>query len=42
MLAFLQKIGKALMLPVATLPAAALLLRFGAINPARWRICYFR
>jgi len=32
MLAFLQKIGKALMLPVATLPAAALLLRFGAIN----------
>ncbi|MGC5326831.1 N-acetylglucosamine-specific PTS transporter subunit IIBC [Brevibacillus sp. SYSU BS000544] len=32
MLAFLQKIGKSLMLPVATLPAAALLLRFGAIN----------
>ncbi|EJL47857.1 MULTISPECIES: N-acetylglucosamine-specific PTS transporter subunit IIBC [Brevibacillus] len=32
MLAFLQRIGKALMLPVATLPAAALLLRFGAIN----------
>jgi N-acetylglucosamine PTS system EIICBA or EIICB component len=32
MLAFLQKIGKALMLPVATLPAAALLLRFGAIK----------
>jgi PTS system N-acetylglucosamine-specific IIC component len=32
MLAFLQKIGKALMLPVASLPAAALLLRFGAIN----------
>ncbi|QOS97703.1 PTS transporter subunit EIIC [Brevibacterium sp. JNUCC-42] len=32
MLAFLQKIGKALMLPVATLPAAALLLRFGAID----------
>lgn len=32
MLAFLQKIGRALMLPVATLPAAALLLRFGAIN----------
>lgn len=26
----LQKIGKALMLPVAVLPAAALLLRFGA------------
>lgn len=32
MLAFLQKIGKSLMLPVATLPAAALLLRFGAID----------
>jgi PTS system N-acetylglucosamine-specific IIC component len=32
MLAFLQKVGKSLMLPVATLPAAALLLRFGAIN----------
>ncbi|NGQ96981.1 PTS transporter subunit EIIC [Brevibacillus sp. SYP-B805] len=32
MLAFLQKIGRSLMLPVATLPAAALLLRFGAIN----------
>ncbi|EST51820.1 PTS acetylglucosamine transporter subunit IIB [Brevibacillus panacihumi W25] len=32
MLAFLQRIGRALMLPVATLPAAALLLRFGAIN----------
>ncbi|BBH24892.1 PTS acetylglucosamine transporter subunit IIB [Paenibacillus baekrokdamisoli] len=32
MLAFLQKIGKALMLPVATLPAASLLLRFGAID----------
>lgn len=32
MLAFLQKIGKALMLPVATLPAAAILLRFGAID----------
>ncbi|PTL39124.1 N-acetylglucosamine-specific PTS transporter subunit IIBC [Alkalicoccus saliphilus] len=29
MLAFLQKIGKALMLPVAVLPAAALLLRLG-------------
>ncbi|GAA4859474.1 N-acetylglucosamine-specific PTS transporter subunit IIBC [Paenibacillus vulneris] len=32
MLASLQKIGKALMLPVATLPAAALLRRFGAID----------
>ncbi|MEW9105335.1 PTS transporter subunit EIIC [Paenibacillus sp.] len=32
MLAFLQKIGRALMLPVATLPAAAILLRFGAID----------
>ncbi|MBO8164903.1 MAG: PTS transporter subunit EIIC [Brevibacillus sp.] len=32
MLAFLQKVGKSLMLPVATLPAAALLLRFGAIS----------
>lgn len=32
MLAFLQKIGKSLMLPVATLPAAAILLRFGSIN----------
>lgn len=32
MLAFLQKIGKSLMLPVATLPAAALLLRFGSID----------
>ncbi|ANE46632.1 PTS sugar transporter [Paenibacillus swuensis] len=32
MLALLQKIGKALMLPVATLPAASLLLRFGNID----------
>ncbi|WP_028775789.1 N-acetylglucosamine-specific PTS transporter subunit IIBC [Shimazuella kribbensis] len=32
MLAFLQKIGKSLMLPVASLPAAAILLRFGAID----------
>ncbi|MFD1178548.1 N-acetylglucosamine-specific PTS transporter subunit IIBC [Paenibacillus puldeungensis] len=32
MLAFLQKIGKSLMLPVATLPAAAILLRFGNID----------
>lgn len=32
MLASLQKIGKALMLPVATLPAASLLRRFGAID----------
>ncbi|MFD2618632.1 PTS transporter subunit EIIC [Terrilactibacillus laevilacticus] len=29
MLGFLQRIGKALMLPIATLPAAALLLRLG-------------
>ncbi|MBE3102848.1 MAG: PTS transporter subunit EIIC [Bacilli bacterium] len=29
MLSFLQKIGKSLMFPIATLPAAALLLRFG-------------
>ncbi|MEK8126883.1 PTS transporter subunit EIIC [Paenibacillus filicis] len=32
MLAGLQKVGKALMLPVASMPAAALLLRFGAID----------
>jgi PTS system N-acetylglucosamine-specific IIC component len=32
MLAYLQKIGKSLMLPVATLPAAALLQRFGKID----------
>jgi PTS system N-acetylglucosamine-specific IIC component len=32
LLAFLQKIGKSLMLPVASLPAAAILLRFGAID----------
>ncbi|MBJ9990418.1 N-acetylglucosamine-specific PTS transporter subunit IIBC [Paenibacillus favisporus] len=32
MLAFLQKIGKSLMLPVATLPAAAILMRFGNID----------
>ncbi|MGO4546223.1 N-acetylglucosamine-specific PTS transporter subunit IIBC [Paenibacillus sp. 2TAB23] len=32
MLAFLQKIGKALMLPIASLPAASLLLRFGNID----------
>lgn len=32
MLAFLQKIGKALMLPVAALPAASILLRFGNID----------
>ncbi|QJC53892.1 PTS transporter subunit EIIC [Paenibacillus albicereus] len=32
MLAFLQKIGKSLMLPVAALPAAAILLRFGNID----------
>ena len=29
MLGFLQRIGKALMLPIAVLPAAGLLLRFG-------------
>ena len=29
MFSFLQKIGKSLMFPIATLPAAALLLRFG-------------
>ncbi|HID29513.1 MAG TPA: PTS sugar transporter, partial [Desulfobacterales bacterium] len=29
MLSFLQKIGKALMTPIAVLPVAALLLRFG-------------
>ncbi|OPA80089.1 PTS sugar transporter [Paenibacillus selenitireducens] len=32
MLAFLQRVGKSLMLPVATLPAAAILNRFGAID----------
>ncbi|RUT29840.1 PTS sugar transporter [Paenibacillus zeisoli] len=32
MLSFLQKIGKSLMLPVATLPAAAILMRFGNID----------
>lgn len=32
MLAFLQKIGKSLMLPVAALPAASILLRFGNID----------
>lgn len=32
MLAALQKLGKALMLPVASLPAAAILLRFGAVD----------
>ncbi|MFF2483977.1 PTS transporter subunit EIIC [Paenibacillus sp. NPDC058071] len=32
MLAFMQKIGKSLMLPVAALPAAALLQRFGKID----------
>ncbi|GAB6989139.1 N-acetylglucosamine-specific PTS transporter subunit IIBC [Paenibacillus pini] len=32
MLAFLQKIGKSLMLPVATLPAASILMRFGQID----------
>ncbi len=30
MLAFLQKIGRSLMFPIATLPAAALLLRLGS------------
>jgi PTS system N-acetylglucosamine-specific IIC component len=32
LLAFLQKVGKSFMLPVATLPAAALLNRFGQID----------
>ncbi|OAB40133.1 N-acetylglucosamine-specific PTS transporter subunit IIBC [Paenibacillus glacialis] len=32
MLGFFQKIGKSLMLPVATLPAAAILMRFGSID----------
>jgi PTS system N-acetylglucosamine-specific IIC component len=32
MLAFLQKIGKSLMLPVASLPAASILMRFGNID----------
>ncbi|USB31973.1 N-acetylglucosamine-specific PTS transporter subunit IIBC [Paenibacillus sp. YPG26] len=32
MVSFLQKIGKSLMLPVATLPAAAILMRFGNID----------
>lgn len=35
MLAILQKIGKSLMLPVAVLPAAAILLRFGNIDYAK-------
>lgn len=32
MLAFLQKLGKSLMLPVATMPAAAILQGFGLLN----------
>lgn len=32
MLAFLQKIGKSLMFPIATLPAAAILVRFGSTD----------
>lgn len=32
MLAFLQRIGKSLMLPVATLPAASILQRFGNVD----------
>ncbi|WP_127534212.1 N-acetylglucosamine-specific PTS transporter subunit IIBC [Paenibacillus kobensis] len=32
MLAFLQKIGRSLQLPIAALPAAGLMLRFGAID----------
>lgn len=32
MLGFLQRIGKALMLPIAVLPAAGLLLRFMISN----------
>lgn len=37
-LAFLQKIGKSLMFPIATLPAAALLVRFGAEDMLNWPI----
>lgn len=34
---YMQKLGKSLMLPVATLPLAALLLGIGyAIDPAGW------
>jgi len=38
MLAFLQKIGKSLMFPIATLPAAALLVRLGADDMLDWKI----
>lgn len=35
-LAFLQKIGKALMTPVAVMPAAAILLRLGQNDVWTW------
>lgn len=38
MLAFLQKIGKSLMFPIATLPAAALLVRLGAEDMLGWKV----
>ena len=38
MLAFLQKIGKSLMFPIATLPAAALLVRLGADDMLGWSV----
>ncbi|GEK33362.1 N-acetylglucosamine-specific PTS transporter subunit IIBC [Kurthia sibirica] len=38
MLAFLQKIGKSLMFPIATLPAAALLVRLGAEDFFNWPV----
>ena len=37
MFAYLQKIGKALMVPVAVLPAAAIMLGIGyCIDPTVW------
>ena len=37
MKSYLQKLGRALMLPVAVLPAAALLMGIGyAIDPSGW------
>jgi PTS system N-acetylglucosamine-specific IIC component len=36
MFAYLQRIGRSLMLPVAVLPAAALLLRFGQSDMLNW------
>ena len=38
MLGFLQKIGKSLMFPIATLPAAALLVRLGADDMLGWSV----